>query len=102
VKVWLDDERPAPAGWVHARTFEEAIWLSAEAEEMSLDHDLGEYDADGRELTGYDVLLFIEQLCRDEFGNWNGWRPPRLHVHSANPPARQRMEAAIRAIEGAA
>jgi hypothetical protein len=43
VKVWLDDEREAPEGWVHVRTPEEAIELlrAGEVEELSLDHDLG-------------------------------------------------------------
>jgi hypothetical protein len=43
VKVWLDDQRAAPEGWVHVRTPEEAIRLlrRGEVEELSLDHDLG-------------------------------------------------------------
>lgn len=27
MKVWLDDERPAPKGWVHVKTADEAIHL---------------------------------------------------------------------------
>jgi hypothetical protein len=43
VRVWLDDVRKAPEGWVHVKTPEEAIDLlrSGEVEEISLDHDLG-------------------------------------------------------------
>jgi hypothetical protein len=43
VRVWLDDRRAAPEGWVHVRTPEEAIDLlrAGGIEELSLDHDLG-------------------------------------------------------------
>ena len=27
MRIWLDDERPAPQGWVHAKTAAEAIHL---------------------------------------------------------------------------
>ena len=61
MKVWLDDKRTAPAGWVHVRTPEGAIELlrGGAVEEISLDHDLG-LDVGGREQTGYDVLLWLE------------------------------------------
>lgn len=91
MKVYLDDERVAPAGWVQVRWPEEAIGLlqTGRVTELSLDHDLGD-DARG---TGYDVLLWIEeQVACNEFV------PPAINIHSANPAARQRMEAAVRAI----
>jgi len=60
---------------------------------MSLDHDLGLSDGE-REMTGYDVLVWIEQqVVLEDF------TPPIIHVHSSNPAARQRMIAAIAAIE---
>jgi hypothetical protein len=96
MKVWLDDERAAPPGWAHVRTVGNVIdLLIAEepfggVEAISLDHDLG----DGNE-SGYEVLRWIES----EVYHGNLARPPRLHVHTANPPARKRMEAAIAAIE---
>jgi ABC-type uncharacterized transport system fused permease/ATPase subunit len=68
MKVWLDDLREAPQGWVHVRSPEEAIALlrSGKVEELSLDHDLGLVDQNGREITGYDVLTWIEN------GAWLG------------------------------
>ncbi len=53
VKVYLDDCRPTPAGWVPARWPEEVIRLLEQGDvaQLSLDHDLGD-DAHG---TGYDV-----------------------------------------------
>jgi hypothetical protein len=95
VKVWLDDLRPAPAGWVHVMTVGEAIALleSGEVEELSLDHDLGLVGEQEREQTGYDVLTWIEQRVVT-----HGFVPPKLSVHSANPPAHERMLRAIESI----
>ncbi len=58
--------------------------------EISLDHDLG----NGVRGTGYDVILYIEEAVAA-----HGFRPPRISVHSANPPAQERMERGIEAIE---
>ncbi len=92
MKVYLDDQRAAPAAWVQARWPEDAIALLAQGdvEELSLDHDLG----DDQRGTGYDVLLWIEQQVACA-----GFVPPRMRVHSANPAGRARMEMAIAAIE---
>lgn len=100
MKVWLDDRRAPPDGdwqWVH--TPHETIDLVARGnvEELSLDHDLGLVDEEGRELTGYDVLLWIEEQVATA-----GLTPPRLAVHSANPPAHERMQRASAAIEARA
>ena len=58
MKVYLDDERVAPAGWIQARWPDEVITLlaSGEVTHLSLDHDLGDDDRG----TGYDVVLWIE------------------------------------------
>lgn len=92
MKVYLDDERPTPDGWVGVRWPEEAIELlqSGVVEELSLDHDLG----DDERGTGYDVVLWIEEAVVTR-----GFRPPRIHVHSANTSARVKMLAGITSIE---
>lgn len=90
--VFLDDERPAPAGWVRAYWPAEVIQLleAGLVRELSLDHDLGD-DLRG---TGYDVVLWIEEAVHTK-----GFTPPFISVHSANPPARLKMLAGIRSIE---
>ena len=92
MKVYLDDERETPEGWVRVYWPNEAIELleAGEVEEISLDHDLG----DDERGTGYDVVLWIEEAValRD-------FQPPRMSVHSANSSAREKMGAGIRAIE---
>ena len=58
--------------------------------EISLDHDLG----DDERGTGYDVVLWIEEAVITR-----GFRPPKIHVHSANSSAREKMELGIASIE---
>ena len=91
MKVYLDDERQTPDGWVRVFWPEEAIELlkSGQVEEISLDHDLGD-DEHG---TGYHVVLWIEEQVA-----LNGFKPPLISVHSANSSARAKMEAGIAAI----
>lgn len=92
MKIFLDDERKAPAGWTQAHWPDEVIALlqTGLVETISLDHDLGN-DEKG---TGYDVILWIEEavIMKD-------FLPPHISVHSANPAARLRMEKAIVSIE---
>lgn len=88
MRIYLDDERNTPDGWVRAYWPQDVINLiiSENVTEISLDHDLGD-DIRG---TGYDVLLWIEKEVV-----LNGLQPPRLKVHSANISARKKMEQAI-------
>jgi hypothetical protein len=92
MKVFLDDERITPEGWVRVYWPDEAIDLlqSGQVTEISLDHDLG----DDERGTGYDVVLWIEEAVAV-----HGFIPPSIKVHSANSSARQKMEAGVRAIE---
>jgi len=110
LKLWLDDVRPAPAGWLHIYTIEDAKgYLEAGiVEEASLDHDLGACESclNGRTSeqwlndhdwesmpncthfgTGYDLVCWMEAT-----GYWPKSKPI---VHSANPVGRAKMQAAI-------
>lgn len=84
LRLWLDDERPAPPGWVHARTADAAklVLLTGQVVEASFDHDLGAGES------GYDVLNWLEE--RSTLGE--GIAPATIRVHTANPPGRRRME----------
>jgi hypothetical protein len=93
MKLYLDDVRPAPDGWVLVRTAHEAI-AALEAggvEEISLDHDLGDEATCG---SGYQVATWIEEAVATR-----GFVPPRMQIHSANIVGRARMEQAIASIE---
>lgn len=88
IKLWLDDERPAPRGWYHCKDPEYAIQLlkTRSVEEISLDHDLGL-----NVLSGYDVAKAIEE------GAFRCQIPPiKWSAHSANPVGRKRIEEAMR------
>ena len=91
MKVYLDDERTTPLGWVRVYWPDEAIALLEKGgvTDVSLDHDLG----DDERGTGYDVLLWIEEAValRD-------FQPPEMRAHSANSSARLKMEQAIQTI----
>jgi hypothetical protein len=95
LKVWLDDRRPAPDGWVHIYTPEEVIELlrAGGVEELSLDHDLG-LDVGPNERTGYDVLLWLEA----EVAAGRMIPPAVMRVHSGNVAAVGRMEQAVQSI----
>lgn len=85
--MWLDDVRPAPTGWTHVRSVNEAVDLlrSAEVIEASLDHDLGDYAHDGGD--GYRVTDWMAEHDR--------WPVGGVRCHSANPVGRARIEATI-------
>ena len=88
IKIWLDDERKAPEGWVTVRTATDCrVLLEAlDVQTVSLDHDLGD---DKKYGTGYDVLCWMEEqvVTRD-------YKPPMVYIHTDNPAGRKKMEAA--------
>jgi hypothetical protein len=92
MKVFLDDERATPAGWVRAYWPAEVIEMleTGAVTDLSLDHDLG----DDRRGTGYDVILWIEEAVA-----LRGFVPPRITIHSANASAVEKMIAGVRAIQ---
>ncbi len=93
MKVYLDDVRPAPDGWVLVRTAREAIAALAAGgvTHISLDHDLGDDQLFG---TGYDVACWIEEAVA-----LRGYVPPEIAIYSANVVGRERMARAIESIE---
>ena len=94
MKLWLDDERPEPLGWCRAYTASEAVELlsTEKVTEISLDHDLG--DKGIPEQTGYTVLQWIEKEVFE-----NCFVPPKIHIHTANSSARDKMLMAVWVIE---
>ena len=92
MKIFLDDVRDTPEGYVRCYWPQEVIELlkSNPVSELSLDHDLG----DDEKGAGYDVLKWIEEEVYT-----NNFTPPKvIKVHSANPIAKQRMLSAIASI----
>jgi hypothetical protein len=97
VRLYLDDVREAPGGWVRTHTPEETIGLlqTGEVTHLSLDHDLG-LDTEESERTGYSVLTWPEEEVA--LGRWR-FPLPAITIHSANPVGRERMLRAIGSID---
>jgi hypothetical protein len=83
LKLFVDDERPAPAGWICAVTSFEAIELLRShrdsgdtLEALSLDHDLGTRMETYEDETTRPIMLW---MCEHDF-----W-PTELYIHTANP-----------------
>jgi len=91
MRIYLDDERQTPEGWVRVYWPDKAIHYleSGEVTEISLDHDLG----DDERGTGYDVVLWIEEAVATQ-----AFKAPLIKVHSANSSARHKMELGIQNI----
>lgn len=94
IKVYLDDERKPPKGWVSFKTVPELISFYEknykDIKELSLDHDLGLGT-----YTGYEFLKWLEQKVF--YGEFDFI--PEINVHSANPVGRKRMLQAIGSIK---
>lgn len=84
IKLWVDDERPAPEGWVWSKTVGNTIdtLILAEVSEMSLDYVLG------RGQTAMDILEWL----RDHPDRW----PPVIHAHSGSYDGRLLIEELVR------
>lgn len=101
IKIWVDDERPAPEGYdfvaksvceammaltmaVYTQTNNERILLD-------LDHDAGEYRRYGGDyITILNFLEYIDQKIE-------GYDQILVHLHSANPVGVKNMRAVIKA-----
>ena len=94
MKLWIDDCRPAPEGYIwlksvnearnyitlneyHARSVEDCISL------ISLDHDAGKYATDGGDYIK--LLDWLEETKRNY----------PIRIHSQNPVGVQNMRAII-------
>ncbi|KKN75671.1 hypothetical protein LCGC14_0377730 [marine sediment metagenome] len=102
IHIFLDDERRAPYGVIQTNTVEDTIELLKAfhsqnicVASLSLDHDLGYHDDDGREMTGYEVMIWIERAVFNR-----QYLPPKeIFCHSANYPGRIRIEAVIAVVK---
>lgn len=89
MKLYLDDERPTPDGWVRVYTANGAIDELRSPDRythVSLDHDLGDLYT-----TGYTVACWIEEYAHEN----PDWPVPIITCHSANPVGRKRIEQVI-------
>lgn len=90
IKIWVDDVRPAPFGYMNAYTTNIAINIISLAIEngidieiLDIDHDAGEYVSDGG-----DYIKILDWLERKHISI-------PIRIHSMNPVGIQNMRAII-------
>lgn len=88
MKLWVDDLRPAPEGWMWVKTSQEAIdafvfWgeMGEIIDTLALDHDLGGEDTTRRVVTW---------LCEN---GWGSIEP--VTILTQNPVGREWLEGTI-------
>lgn len=103
IRLWHDDCRPAPEGWVWARRNEDAqdILLTGNVVEISLDHDLGYHNIDFETLNPDEVIDAMQLRGQAEETGLDLVRwmvehdlvPERVTIHSWNPAGARNMQA---------
>lgn len=97
MKLWIDDLRPAPAGYTWVKTVNDAKWYIESAEEIEeifptgtpviklidIDHDAGDFASNGG-----DYIKLLDWL--EETG-----RNYPIRLHSMNPVGVQNMRTII-------
>ena len=103
MKLWIDDIRPAPEGYIHIKSVDEAKECIVFAEEqyakrnevfydckpfqielIDIDHDAGDYAKYGGDYIK--LLNWLEETSRNY----------PIRIHSMNPVGRENMRAIIR------
>ena len=97
MRIWVDDMRPAPEGYIWAKSVDEAIDEivftdilrmfddeNVEIELIDMDHDAGDYATYGGDYIK--LLDWLEETGRDY----------PIRIHSMNPVGVQNMRAIIR------
>lgn len=92
IKVYLDDERNTPEGWVRTFTVAQTILEleSRQVSHLSLDNDLGEGLQEG-----YKVLDWLEEVVYNDVT----FPLPVITIHSVNASRVQYMMLAAKKIE---
>ena len=90
IKIWVDDVRPAPFGYMNAYTTNIAISIiriavenDIDIEVLDLDHDAGEWAYDGG-----DYIKILDWLEEKQISI-------PIRIHSMNPVGVQNMRAII-------
>jgi hypothetical protein len=111
MRLWFDDIRREPPGWVWARTVDAAkdFLETGLVDECSLDHDMGLHeldpDEDDDDPEYWDKLIDVAHALKprhEENGydlvNWmieHDLVPELVRIHSWNPNGRDRMAARL-------
>lgn len=99
VKIWLDDQRKAPEGWIHLHNIEEvenfielAIGIpDFYIDEMSFDFNLA------HPKNGLDVMQYLADICT-KYSTKRFW-PKTILYHSSDPKGVKMMKEFIEEFE---
>jgi len=90
-KIYVDDLRTVPSGYIGTKSVKETIALINKIEEhggviecIDLDHDLGDFA-----WLGGDAIKIMDYLVSEE-------KYYKIHIHTANPVGRENMERMIK------
>lgn len=87
LKLYLDDLRPIPEGFVGVRSYSEFVIFITQnglPDYISFDHDLGLQES------GFDCAKWLVNYCLDNV------KPiPKFVVHSQNPVGKQNIESLL-------
>lgn len=87
MKLWIDDVRTPPDGYIWCKSVNEAITIISKTDDISLidiDHDAGDYACDGGD---YIRVLDYLEMHRYSYP---------IRIHSMNPVGVMNMRAIIR------
>ena len=97
MKIYLDDRRVIPEGWEGARNSGEfkALIARAETEKINIeaiafDHDLGEFDETGAEITGHTLVKWLGENYPEYIIN------PEITSHSDDYDGRKNIEGYVK------
>lgn len=94
IKIWMDDVRPAPDGYIHCRSVNEAKAairfyernFSDDTILINLDHDSGDYFNDGG-----DYIKILDWLEEEDIVDTGYF----FHLHTMNPVGAKNMRQII-------
>lgn len=94
MKIYLDDERIAPEGWIRVYTVSEAIeqLKTRQVSHLSCDNDLGSLDSSEE---GWRVLSWLEEVIFND----PTFPIPEITIHSSNASRVQSMKATVDSIK---
>ena len=102
-RLFLDDKRMpyeismTTDKWLIARNYTDFVYYievyGNEISLISLDHDLGDFDENGVERTGYDCICYLENIAMSNPKNFKNLK--HITCHSANSAVWAKMHFAI-------
>lgn len=99
MRLYIDDIRPAPEGWIQARTVTDAIRFIAQFGEqitdISIDHDISyavEVAGTQRPFPSPENFTGVARFIAEYYDARSIIEPPHVIIHTANPVGGKELE----------